>query len=476
MKYKIGQQIVKAVYSKSETLNPLIDALPESLDANSFFKQIKSAPPICCNENNMMLRERKQSLNLLHTIFVPLNYMYYVYNTLFQMFRSSYCTLSSRERVARINAIFASDKAINIYGTQAQSGALLGTPGVGKTSTVKRCLKLIPQVIEHEKYLSRPFFCKQVIWLFVDCPSDANQKAMAYNIVHALDRAVESNHLEYLMHMRGNSSSAVAAYIKVLCLTYHIGLIVIDEIQNVVVTAHRTNRVKPLIRFLTELTNDSSTAIYFTGTTLAEKVFQTEEYLRRRTRGPRLLPFKPDGVYRDFLQNFWSYQFTQKKAELTDKLANQIYDYSGGIPAYIVKLFEGAQMLALTQGVKKIDSKLIVDAAAFLSIQPPKEIGKGTFLSDFKSPIDINMQKESISNIATDSGTINYDREYYNLETNSGPGNQLNTADSEKRLYTKKRGRKKQERDEKDLIVALNEGKLKEMLLSQDMMEGIVLC
>ena len=72
-------------------------------------------------------------------------------------------------------------------------------------------------------------------------------------------------------------------------------------------------------------------------------MFQSEEYLRRRTRGPRLVPFKPDGAYRVFLEALWPYQYTPEQAVLTDRLANQIYDYSGGIPAYISKLLEEAQ-------------------------------------------------------------------------------------------------------------------------------------
>lgn len=334
---------MEAVYDNEGTQNPLIEALPGDLDAGSFYRQIRCCPPPPLMDHQMALGERKQGITVLPTVFVPLDYMYYVYDSLCRMLRSSYYTLTSRESVKRMNELFISDGAVGGYGTQAQSGALLGTPGLGKTSTLKRCLMLIPQVIAHEKYLDKPFFCKQVLWLFVECPSDASQKTMAYNIVHALDRAVGSNHLDYLMRTHSNAASAVATYIKVLCLTYHVGLLVIDEIQNVVATAQRTNRIKPLIRFLTELTNDSCTAIYFTGTTLAETVFQSEEYLRRRTRGPRLLPFKPDSAYRGFLQELWPYQYTPEQAVLTDKLANQIYDYSGGIPAYISKLLEEAQ-------------------------------------------------------------------------------------------------------------------------------------
>ena len=69
---------------------------------------------------------------------------------------------------------------------------------------------------------------------------------------------------------------------------------------------------------------------------------------------------------------------------MTDRLANQIYDYSGGIPAYISKLLEEAQAQALMRGVGRIDRKMIAAAADYLAIQPPRELGTGTFLSDFR--------------------------------------------------------------------------------------------
>ena len=332
MKYNLGVQTVEAVYDNTGSRNPLIEALPECLDVAQFERQIKCCPPPPQACQNMSMAERRQGLALLPTVFIPLDYMYYIYDSLYRMLQSSYHTLTSRERVTRINALF-SDSSGAGYGAQAQSGALLGTPGIGKTSTLKRCLMLMPQVVSHEKYLGKAFYTKQVLWLHVECPSDASQKTMAYNIVRALDMAVGSNHLDYLLRAHAGSASAVATYIKTLCVTYNVGLLVVDEIQNVVATAQRTNRIKPLIRFLTELTNDTCTAVYFTGTTLAEGVFQSEEYLRRRTRGPRLLPFKPDGAYRSFLSSLWPYQYTPEQAVLTDKLANQIYDFSGGIPA-----------------------------------------------------------------------------------------------------------------------------------------------
>ena len=78
------------------------------------------------------------------------------------------------------------------------------------------------------------------------------------------------------------------------------------------------------------------------------------------------MPFKPDGAYREFLGALWPYQYTPEQAVLTDRLANQIYDYSGGIPAYISKLLEEAQAQALMRGVGRIDRKMIAAAADYL--------------------------------------------------------------------------------------------------------------
>ena len=451
MKYSPDKQMVSAVYDNNGSKNPLIEALPEPVLMAEFQERISSFPPVPFESAGLTFSARMQNMAKLQTVFVPLDYMYFVYDTLYRMMQSTYYTRTSKENVTRINAFFTEGADMSTYGTQPQTGALLGTAGIGKTTTIRKCLSLMPQVITHERYLDKPFFCKQVLWLFCECPSDASAKTMSYNIVKALDQAVGSNHLDYLLRMRSTASSAVATYIKVLCLTYHVGLIVVDEIQNVVIQAQKTNRIKPLIRFLTELTNDSATAIYLSGTSLAETVFSAEEYLRRRTRGPRLLPFKPDGVYRDFLQQLWPYQYTARKAMLTDKLANQIYDYSGGIPAYITKIFEEAQVRAIMDGADMINGRYIQAAVDYLSIKPPREYERGNFISDFK--VGLQERTEAIEAI------------------------EVNVSESkEKRLYANPRGRKAQKREERDIICGFKAGTLHEMLLNYGMLEEIVLC
>ena len=47
----------------------------------------------------------------------------------------------------------------------------------------------------------------------------------------ALDKAIGSNYVNQSMSLRGTAASTLATRIKILCLTFHVGLLVIDEIQ-----------------------------------------------------------------------------------------------------------------------------------------------------------------------------------------------------------------------------------------------------
>ena len=364
----VPERSVGAIYDNAPADNPFLAAMPEMLSQDDFTVQIKSFLKLPVNLPAMTTIERRQTLPLLSSIFVPLDYMYALYDQIYRAIRSTYSTRTMLEEVRQTNALFCGD-TLNDYSTQAATGSILGVPGVGKTSTIRRALGLLPQVIEHVEYMGKPFFCKQVLYLTVECPSDCSVKSLALNLVSALDRAIGSSYLHQLTALRSVAASAVAAQVKILCLTHHVGLILIDEIQNAVVTARKNKQVKPLIKFLVELTNDTCTSVFFVGTPDAETLFVSQEHLKRRTRGIRLLPFKPDGVYRYFLEQLWAYQLTPQAAPLTDQLANKIYDWSGGITAYIIKIFQESQAQALLQGLRAclISQRVRIGEIGFLS-------------------------------------------------------------------------------------------------------------
>lgn len=307
-KYPIGERRTSAVYDPAQG-NPFLAAMPEMLSHDAFMRAIRSLPPLPAGLKAMMPEERRQHLPMLSSLFVPMDYTYVLYDQLYRAISSTYSTRTVIEEIQRTNALFRG-APFSSYATQPATGSILGVPGVGKTSSIRRALSLLPQVIEHEQYLGKPFFCKQVLYLNVECPSDCSVKTLGLNIAVAIDKAIGSSYTKQLTTLRSAAASAIATQVKVLCLTHHVGLILIDEIQNAVTTAQKNKQIKPLIKFLVELTNDTCTSAFFVGTPIAEELFTSQEHLKRRTRGIRLLPFKPGGAYRAFLQAVWPYQLT----------------------------------------------------------------------------------------------------------------------------------------------------------------------
>ena len=439
-KYPTSQRVA-AVYDPAQEGNPFLAAMPKMLAHSAFMAAVRSLPPLPAGLGAMTPEERRQHLPMLSSLFIPMDYTYVLYDQLFRALSSTYSTRTMLEEIQRTNALF---RGSPIYATQPATGSILGVPGVGKSSTIRRSLSLLPQVIEHEKYQGKPFFCKQILYLIVECPSDCSVKTLGLNIAVAIDKAIGSSYAKQLTTLRSAAASAIATQVKVLCLTHHVGLILIDEIQNAVTTAQKNKQIKPLIKFLVELTNDTCTSAFFVGTPIAEELFTSQEHLKRRTRGIRLLPFKPDGAYRAFLQAIWTYQLTPTTAPFSEQLANKLYDHSGGIPAYIVKIFQESQAQALLQGERCITAKTMQRAIERLAIKAPRTFSGGTHISDFEGCPGAE-QPTSLD-----------------IEDTPAPVS---------RLYAKPRGRKAAPREETDLLLAYQGDNLENYLRTHGLLE-----
>jgi len=386
MKYN-GDMRQDAIYSQELSGNPFLDALPELISKKDFMEQICSFPGIPYNLNQLSSGERRKHVMDLDQLFIPMDYMYNIYDLLYRAIISNYKTHTMKENIRQINEIYWNDKLgkpiNNEYSTQSYSGAILGVPGIGKTSTIRRCLQMIPQVITHQRYYNEIFYYKQITYLMVECPSDCSLKALSLNIISAVDKAIGSNYFIETSKAIRLSASALAIKVKIICANHHVGVLVIDEIQNAVLSAKKNHNTTPLIKFLVELTNETCLSICFSGTPYAEELFSSQEHLKRRTRGLRLLPMKPDKAYIDFINKLWTYQMTLKKTTINEEITNLIYNYSSGIPYYIIKIFQEAQIEAIISGQEILSKAVIRKAMEIQNIAIPKLYKQGTSLSAF---------------------------------------------------------------------------------------------
>ncbi len=283
--------------------------------------------------------------------------------------------------------------------------------------------------------------------VFIECPSDCSVKTLALNLLSALDRAIGSDSLHQLISLRSIAASAVATQVKILCMTHHVGLLLVDEIQNAVEKTQRNRQIKPLLKFLVELTNDTATAVYFVGTPAAEQLFTSQGHLKRRTLGIRLLPLKPDGTYRRFLEQLWPYQLTPQQAPLTEKMADKLFDFSGGIPAYIVQIFQETQAQALLQGQARIGERVMQRAIDILAIKVSKTYSGGTYLSDFS--VEDAMDMGEVPAEPPISGESS---------STESPDVPADVPAEIPRLYANQRGRRAAVKDEQDLVAAFQAG------------------
>lgn len=398
-----NNNIVEAIYSDSDfsEKNPLIEAMPHLLNKDSYKKSVMSFPTLPYNIESMTMEKRREQVTLLSEVFFPMDYMYEIYDFLYRGIKLNYMTKNSIDYVRKINNLHYGHMSKNsideCYCTQSFSGVILGVPGIGKTSTIRRSLSLIPQVISHEKYNNNPFYCKQITYLIVECPHDCSVRTLGYSIISAIDTITGADYLSQIIKKNKLSASTLAIKVKIICLNHHVGMIVIDEIQNAIQTASANRQIRPLIKFLVELTNEACISLCFSGTLDADNLFNREDHLIRRTGGYRLLPLKRDKTFYDFLKAIWQYQMTSIKTELNEKLANEIYGYSKGIPAYIIKIFQEAQIQAILYGKEMITESVIKSAVDRFHIAAYDSYGNGTSISDFCC-IDIDTKNITLEN------------------------------------------------------------------------------
>lgn len=130
-KYSAGQ-VAAAIYDNGPIGNPFLAAMPEMLSKDEFFTYVRSCPQLPANLAGMTSEEQRQELPRLSTLFIPLDFMYVIYDLLYRAIRGTYMRRTPLMEIQSTNALYG-DREVGAYATQADSGSILGIPGIGKT-------------------------------------------------------------------------------------------------------------------------------------------------------------------------------------------------------------------------------------------------------------------------------------------------------------------------------------------------------
>lgn len=220
----------------------------------------------------------------------------------------------------------------------ANSFALLGCPGVGKTLAMNCVLAQYPQVIWHEQ----PHVLVQIVWLRLEAPALKSLKQLCIDFFQAIDQLIATDYVK--RYATGTTVEQMLLHMAYVAQLHALGVLVIDEIQHL-----RGVKVgaDALMKFLVKLVNTIGLPVIPIGTLGALEILRGSFSQARRSTGLGSLVWDrmaPDAVWNKFIEQLWKYQWTTPRTDLTDGLNAALYDESQGVADLAVKLFMLAQL------------------------------------------------------------------------------------------------------------------------------------
>ncbi len=299
--------------------------------------------------------ERLIALSDLYNIYIPSDMSVEIYSKLYLALIHS---LKKKDGRAARRQRNENCKQINGRGGNgilggSDSFTIVGCSGIGKSSAIMRAIGNITEkgIIEAQHPYTRIIPC-----VVVQCPFDCSVKGLLLEILRKVDELLDSDYYPKAIRNRVTTDMLVGCVSQVSL--NHIGLLIVDEIQNVV----NNKNGKSLVGMLTQLINNSGISIGMVGTPECVPFFEQALQLARRSLGLQYGALKYEPFFYNFCQTVFGYQYTKRKTELTDATVRWLYEHSGGILSVVVSLLHDAQEIAILTSVEELNQKVLEEA------------------------------------------------------------------------------------------------------------------
>jgi len=337
--------------------NPFIEALPPMLAGKDLIRALASIPPYSDNDRDRSTWERLQLLSSLYEYYQPLSMTIDLYCEVYTALQHCYGQYSVQRETAALQNDYAlmqgNASAASIGG--GNSFSVIGVSGLGKSTALQRVLSLFPQVIEHTKYHGQNFYYHQIPYLVVQTPHDASIKALILDIYLQIDGLLGTSYQRDALARR-LSIDVLVSQLNLIVRSNHIGLLVIDELQNICYRNCETGT--RFLNFLVQLINGTGVSVCMVGTPRVLQILQQEFRSARRTTGLVYDRLANDKEYSLLLHGLWHYQYTRYATDLTVEMQNWLYRKTQGIPDILVKLLYSAQKQAILDGRETLDYEI----------------------------------------------------------------------------------------------------------------------
>ena len=330
--------------------NPLIEALPDyfSYTGSDIQDRLATAPEK--PHPDATFRQRSEWLHQLSfKLFIPLIRHYELYSLVSTLIMQGYekrrpvtdSYISMLQMAYHAQKQGSKDKVD--YGgsvsADPMSVSLIGVSGVGKSYALDRLLgSLYPQVIHHNTPELGAVF-DQVVYLKTEIPSNGSVKSMCASLISELGRVTGNNYAGTIS--KNITLERLRIQLESLFDTHCVGLIILDEVQNLLVS--RSSK-EELFNFIVEFSNTIHVPIVFVGTPKILEIRQQGMRVSRRLGSMGCLQWDRMQYggrdWKIFIRELWRYNIMpSKECEIPSDIEQSLYSLSQGIPDLLIKLF-----------------------------------------------------------------------------------------------------------------------------------------
>lgn len=356
--------------------NLLIKALPPIMSPEEVESKLQYFPTYKDSERNLDMHLRFHIIDRLYDFFQPMNQHLEVENKISRAIRRGYLSRNpaNPDYVSVINGIriaidnkdpnFSNLRPVSI---PASGFAIIGYSGVGKTTTVEKILSWYPQVILHDMKENKVFSDFQISWMKLDCPHDGSIKGLCTSFFIEYDKLLGARTYKDFASGSHTTTNVMVPQMGLLAWRNHLGLLVIDEIQNL--STDKSGGSDKMLKFFVSLANNIGIPILLIGTNKALPILRRELREARRSGGQQGPLFwenlqEKDIWWQILMKGLWKHQWTKKIVPLTPEMTHLFYKHSQGIVDIAVKLFAMAQYIAIRERKEIITEDIVKKAAA----------------------------------------------------------------------------------------------------------------
>ena len=326
----------------------LVVKLPPMLAGTELLSALEVLPEYDESIRELDAATRLMALSDLYKLYLPSQMSVEIYSKLYlallRSLQKKQTSLAIQQQTQNYRAIRQQSYSGIIGGSD--SFTIIGASGIGKSTAISRAISLITgdKVIEVDEPYTTIIPC-----LVVQCPFDSSVKGLLLEILRKVDENLGSKYYENAMRVRATTDMLIGSVSQVEL--NHIGLLIVDEIQNVVNSKHG----KSLVGMLTQLINNSGISIAMVGTPESALFFEQAMQLARRSLGIQYGNMAYDAYFEEFCDVLFSYQYVRNETTLTPGIMEWLYEHSAGIISVVVSLVHDAQEIAILSGKESLN-------------------------------------------------------------------------------------------------------------------------